>query len=42
MNIKTNWPYMVAAICFSLALIMLIFCMVTPVDAAVSVYRALP
>jgi hypothetical protein len=42
MNYKKNWPYMVAAICFTLALLMFISSMTMPVDAAASVRWVIP
>ncbi len=40
-NIK-NWPYMVSTLCFFLALLMFIFSMATPVDAAAAAHLFLP
>jgi hypothetical protein len=42
MKIRTRLPYMIVTICFTLALLMFIFSLATPVDAAAVIHGALP
>jgi len=42
MTNKKNLPYMIVTICFFLALVLFVFGMVTPVDAAASAFWMLP
>jgi hypothetical protein len=42
MNKMKNWPYMLSALCFFLALLMFIFSLAAPVGAAASAHLYLP